>query len=79
MGPFAVLEFIGLVTYRIALPQVMKEINIVFHVSTLKRLYRREKDKGSLSVIIGTEGNAEKDFIAILNKNIYNRRVVHLV
>lgn len=79
MGPFRVLEVLGLVTYRIELPPSMKKAHNVFHVSKLKKFIRDENDKSSLSVVIDAEGNVEQEVIAILDKKKVKRRVYYLV
>jgi len=37
IGPFKILERIGSLTYRLALPPEMKKIHDVFHVSQLRK------------------------------------------
>ena len=36
IGPYEVIEKVGLVAYRLALPQELENINNVFHVSMLR-------------------------------------------
>ena len=37
IGPFEILEKIGPVAYRIALPPALSRLHIVFHVSVLRK------------------------------------------
>jgi hypothetical protein len=37
IGPFEILEHVGLVAYRIALPPTLSKIHNVFHVSSLQK------------------------------------------
>ena len=37
IGPFEILERVGLVAYRIALPPALSKIHNVFHVSSLRK------------------------------------------
>ena len=37
IGPFEILERIGLVTYRLALPLDMSQVHLVLHVSMLRK------------------------------------------
>ncbi|WMV14703.1 hypothetical protein MTR67_008088 [Solanum verrucosum] len=39
IGPFEVLECVGLVAYRLALPPNLSGVHLVFHVSMLKRYH----------------------------------------
>ncbi|XP_028102785.1 uncharacterized protein LOC114302024 [Camellia sinensis] len=40
MGPFEILEMIGPVAYRLALPPELSNVHNVFHVSMLRRFLR---------------------------------------
>ena len=39
MGPFEILDRVGLVAYRVALPLSMSKVHNVYHVSTLKKYF----------------------------------------
>ena len=49
IGPYDILERIGLVAYRLALPMALSNLHDVFHVSQLR------KDEPDLSQVISTE------------------------
>ena len=48
IGPFEILERIGSVAYRLALPPSMLGVHEVFHVSMLRKLYSRSSSCGGL-------------------------------
>ncbi|KAF5454881.1 hypothetical protein F2P56_024514 [Juglans regia] len=52
VGPFQILDKVGLVVYRIALPEYFGEIHDVFHVSSLKKTFGEQEprfvDPGSI-------------------------------
>ena len=48
IGPFEILERIGTVAYRLALPPSMLGVHKVFHVSMLRKLYSRSNSCGGL-------------------------------
>ena len=37
IGPFEILEKVGTITYRLALPHSMSGVNEVFHISMLRK------------------------------------------
>ena len=37
IGPFEILERVGIVAYRLALPPIMSSVHKVFHVSMLRK------------------------------------------
>ncbi|XP_028781487.1 uncharacterized protein LOC114737698 [Neltuma alba] len=39
MGPYEILEKVGLVAYRVALPPLLANVHNVFHVSKLKKYH----------------------------------------
>ena len=49
IGPYEVIEKVGLMTYILALPQESKKIHNVFHVSMLRRY------KSDLSHVVSSE------------------------
>ncbi|WMV46491.1 hypothetical protein MTR67_039876 [Solanum verrucosum] len=42
IGPFEILDCVGLVAYRLALPLSLSRVHLVFHVSMLKKLRTKE-------------------------------------
>ena len=48
IGPFEILERIGVVAYRLALPPIMSGVHEVFHVSMLWKIYSRSSSCGGL-------------------------------
>ncbi|KAF5472424.1 hypothetical protein F2P56_009144 [Juglans regia] len=54
VGPFQILEKVGPVAYRIALPEYFGEIHDVFHVSSLKKSFGQQEprfvDPGSIQL-----------------------------
>ena len=48
VGTFEILERIGTVAYRLALPPSMLGVHEVFHVSMLRKLYSRSSSYGGL-------------------------------
>ncbi|WMV41589.1 hypothetical protein MTR67_034974 [Solanum verrucosum] len=39
IGPFEILERVGSVAYRLALPPILSGVHLVFHVSMLKKYH----------------------------------------
>lgn len=79
VGPLAVTEVMGPMTYKVELPPTMKRAHNVFHVSKLKKYVREENDISSLSVVIDADGNVEQEVKAILDKKKSRRRIYYLV
>ena len=82
IGPFEVLERIGTVAYRLALPPSMIGVHEVFHVSMLRK-YTPDPahlvDWGQIEV--DTDGTFEKGPVCILHSRdqVLRRKTVRLV
>ncbi|WMV33306.1 hypothetical protein MTR67_026691, partial [Solanum verrucosum] len=75
IGPFEVLECVGPVAYRLALPPNLSRVHPVFHVSMLKR-YHGDEDyiiKWD-SVVLDKDLQYEEEPIAILDHDIRKLR-----
>ena len=48
IGPFEILERVGIVAYRLALPPSMSGVHEVFHVSMLPKIYSRSSSCSGL-------------------------------
>ena len=68
IGPFEILEMIGIVAYRLALPPSMSGVHEVFHVSMLRK-YTPDPahvvDWGQIEV--DTDGTFEEGLVCILD------------
>ena len=82
IGPFEILERIGSVAYRLALPPSMSSVHEVFHVSMLRR-YTPDPahvvDWGQIEV--DTDGTFEEGPVCILDSRdqVLRRKTVRLV
>ena len=82
IGPFKILERIGVVAYRLALPPSMSGVQEVFHVSMLRR-YTPDPanvvDWGQIEV--DTYGTFEEGSVCILysRDQVLQRKTVRLV
>ena len=82
VGPFEILERIGVVAYRLALPPSMSGVHEVFHVSMLRR-YTPDPahvvDWGEIEV--DTDGTFEEGPVCILDSHdqVLRRKTVRLV
>ena len=82
IGPFEILERIGTVAYRLALPPSMSGVHEVFHVSMLQK-YTPDPalvvDWGQVEV--DTDGTFEEGPVCILNSRdqVLRRKIVRLV
>ena len=82
IGPFEILERIGVVTYRLALPPSMSGVHEVFHVCMLWK-YTPEPthlvDWGQIEV--DTDGTFEKGPVCIVDScdQVLRRKTVRLV
>ncbi|KAK4706966.1 hypothetical protein R3W88_033476 [Solanum pinnatisectum] len=75
IGPFEVLECVGLVAYKLALPHKLSGVHPVFHVSMLKR-YHGDWDyiiKWD-SIVLDKDLQYEEEPIAILDLNVQKLR-----
>ena len=68
IGPFEVLERVGIVAYRLALPPSLSSVHDVFHVSTLRK-YTLDPthivDWGEL--VVDTDGTFEEGLVRIMD------------
>ena len=68
IGPFKILERIGIIAYRLALPPIMSDVHEVFHISMLRK-YTPDPahvvDWGQIEV--DTDGTFEEGPICILD------------
>ena len=82
IGPFEVLERVGAVAYRLALPPSLSGVHEVFHVSMLRK-YTREPahvvDWGEL--VIDADGTFEEGPVRIMDsqEQVLRRKTVRLV
>ena len=82
IGPFKILERIGLVAYRLALPPSMSGVHEVFNVSMLRK-YTPDPahmvDWGHIKV--NTDGTFEKGPVCIVDSRdqVLRRKTVRLV
>ena len=82
IGPFEILERIGTVAYRLALPPCMSGVHEVFHVSMLRK-YTPDPahvvDWGQIEV--DTDGTFEEGLVCILDSRdkVLQRKTVRLV
>ena len=82
IGPFEILERIGTVAYRLALPPSMSGVHEVFHVSMLRK-YTPDPahvvDWGQIE--IGTDGTFEEGPVCIVDSRdrVLRRKTVRLV
>ena len=81
IGPFEILERVGTVAYRLALPPSMSGIHEVFHVSMLWRYTPacHVVDWGEIEV--DTDGNFEEGPVCIVDSRdqVLRRKTVRLV
>ena len=82
IGPFEILERVGTITYRLALPPSMSGVHEVFHVSMLRR-YTLDPahvvDWGEIEV--DTDGTFEEGPVCIMDSQyqVLRRKIVRLV
>ncbi|KAK4737118.1 hypothetical protein R3W88_000815 [Solanum pinnatisectum] len=75
IGPFEVLECVGPVVYRLALPPNLSRVHLVFHVSMLK-IYHGDGDyiiKWD-SIVLDKDPQYEEEPIAILDRDVRKLR-----
>ena len=82
IGPFEILERVGTVAYRLALPPSMSNVHEVFHVSMLRRYTLNPAhvvDWGELEV--DTDGTFEEGLVCIMDSRdqVLQRKTVRLV
>ena len=82
IGPFEILEMVGTVAYRLALPPSMSCVHEVFHVSMLQRYtpdLAHIMDWGEIEV--DTDGTFEEGPVCIMDSRdqVLRRKTVRLV
>ena len=82
IGPFEILERIGTVVYRLALPPSLSGVHEVFHVSILRKYTpdpSHEVDWGQIE--IDTDGTFEEGPVGIVDSRdqVLRRKIVRLV
>ena len=82
MGPFGILERIGTIAYRLALPPSMSGVHEVFHVSMLQKYTpdpAHVMDWGQIEV--DTDGTFEEGPVCILDSHdqVLRRKTLRLV
>ena len=82
IGPFEILERVGTVVYRLALPPSMSSVHEVFHVSMLRRYtpdLAHVEDWGEIEA--DTDGTFEEGLVCILDSRypVLQRKTVRLV
>ena len=82
IGPFEILERVGTVVYRLALPPSMSSVHEVFHVSMLRRYTSdpaHAADWGKIEV--DTDGTFEEGPVCIMDNRdkVLRRKTVRLV
>ena len=68
IGPFEVLEMVGIVTYRLELPRSLSGVHDVFHVSMLRKYTpdpTHEMDWGEL--VVDTDGTFKEGLVHIMD------------
>ena len=81
MGPFEILERVGTLTYKVALPPSLSKIHNVFNVSTLRKyIFNRSHTVELKPIQISEDLTYEKVPIQIVNvmKNVLHHVVVKL-
>ena len=82
IGPFEVLERVGIVAYQLALPPSLLSVHDVFHVSMLRK-YTQDPthivDWGEL--VVDTDGTFEKGPVRIMDSRdeVLRRKTVRLM
>ena len=82
IGPFEILERVGTVAYRLALPPSMSGVHKVFHISMLRRYTPNPAhvvDWGKIEV--DTDGTFEEEPVRIMDSRdqVLQRKTVRLV
>ena len=68
IGPFEILERVGIVAYRLALPPSMSGVHEVFHISILRRYTPNPAHVVDLGEIeVDTDGTFEEGLVCIVD------------
>ena len=80
IGPFEILEKVGLVAYRLALPPELSSIHLVFHVSMLRKyLYDPSHIIKYQEVKVNDDLDYEEIPIAILDRQVKKLRSKEII
>ena len=82
IGPFEILERVGIVAYRLALPQSLSGVHEVFHFSMLRKYTSDLAHVVDLEEItVDTDGTFEERLVHILNSRnqVLRRKTLRLV
>ena len=82
IGPFEILETVGTVVYRLALPTSMSGVHEVFHVSMLRRYTQDPADVvDSREIEVDTDETFEEGPVCIMDSRdqVLRRKTVRLV
>jgi hypothetical protein len=77
LGPFEIKEKLGLVSYRLKLPDSMKKLYLVFHISLLELAL--ENAENATNVQIESESEDEYKVEEILDRQRISRKPYYLV
>ena len=80
IGPYEILERVGKVAYKLALPPLLASVNNVFHVSMLKKYIQNSSHVLSYKQLeLGSDLSYEEQPIQILDKEekqLRNRKIL---
>ena len=82
IGPFEILERIGTIAYRLALPSSMSGVHEIFHVSMLRKYTSYSAHVVDLGQIeVDTDGTFEEGLVCILDSRdqVLRHKTVKLV
>ena len=69
IGPFEILERVGIVAYRLALPPSLSGVHAVFHVSMLRKYIPDPTHVVDWEgIIVDTDGTFEEGLVRIMNR-----------
>ena len=82
IGPFKVLEMVGMVAYRLALPPILSSVHVVFHFSMLRKYTLNPThvvDWGEL--VVDEDGTFEEGLVRIMDslEQVLRGKTVRLV
>ena len=80
-GPFEVLERVGAVAYRLALPPSLSGVHVVFHVSMLWKYTPNPNVVDWGELVIDADGTFEEGLVFILDSQdcVLQRKIVRIV
>ncbi|XP_070032458.1 uncharacterized protein [Nicotiana tomentosiformis] len=75
IGPFEILERVGEVAYRLALPPTLSAVHLVFHVSMLQKYYRDPSQVLDFSSVqLEKDLTYDEELVAILDRQVRKLR-----